>query len=116
VLTAGRQRLAPGLCLRSYAYYCAEAYGISKHITDRALEVSNALSSFEAHKIMDPKMTEEDKEELVEAENILRRMLEMKWIEDQDEDEDEAREEHHMDGRSAMAKLAYVLGKDTEGV
>ena len=59
-------------------------------------------------------MTEEDKEELVEAENILRRMLEMRWIED--EDDDDEREEHNMDGRSAMAKLAYVLGKETEGI
>lgn len=109
------RRLAPGLCLKSYAYYCAEAYGVAKPIADRALEVSNALSSFEAHKIMDPKMTEEDREELQESEEVLRRMLEMKWMDDEEVADDE-REPHFMDGRSAIAKLAYVLGKEYENL
>lgn len=51
---------------------------------------------------MDPEMTEDDEKELVEAEQIVRRLLLVDWDAD-DEDGNPV---------SAMKKLADVLGED----
>ena len=91
-------RLAPGLCLKSYAFICAESYGISPSIVKRAMQVSAALSSFNILEIMDAQMSVEDEKELKESEDIVRRMLQTNW-------ESEAGSSH----QTAMSKLAHVL-------
>lgn len=94
--------MAPGLCLKSYAFHCAESFGIPAKIVDRALEVSTAISLYNIHEIMDPEMTEDDEKELLEAEQIVRRLLQM------DFDASDASEGQV----SSMKKLADILGED----
>ena len=94
--------MAPGLCLKSYAFHCAESFGIPVNIVERALEVSAAISSYNVHEIMDPEMTPEDEKELLEAEQIVRRLLEVDF---------DAPDERG-NPVSAMKKLADVLGED----
>lgn len=96
-------RLAPGLCLKSYAFHCAESFGIATHIVERALAVSTAISSYNVHEIMDPQMTDQEEKDLVEAEQIVRRLLQVDW---QDEFDDEGNQV------STLQKLAEVLGQE----
>lgn len=66
------------------------------------MEVSTAISLYNVHEIMDPQMTEEDEKELLEAEEIVRRLLQVDW-DATDGDGDQI---------SSMKKLADVLGID----
>ena len=73
-------------------------------MVDRAVEVTDALSRFALHEIMDPQLSEKDEAELKEAELVTRRLIEMDWNDEMDDEEDTC----------AMAKLAYVLGEKWE--
>lgn len=95
-------KLAPGLCLNSYATHCAESYGIHPDIIERALHVSNAIATYNMQEILDQQMTAEEYRKIDECEGIVRRMLLMDW-------DDESR------GMTTMQKLAEVLG-ETSGV
>lgn len=97
-------RLAAGLCLKSYAFHCAESFGIPKHIIERAMKVSTALSTFNIIELMDPEMSEADEQELRESEAIVKRVLKTKWLPDEEENEEDL-----MEGKSAMTMLAGVL-------
>lgn len=94
-------RLAPGLCLKSYAFHCAESFGIPQKIVERALEVSTAIATYNIHDIMDPQMTKDDEKELLESEKIVRRLLQTEW--DAQEGGGQI---------SSMKKLADILGED----
>lgn len=98
-------RLAPGLCLKSYAFHCAESYGIAPEIVSRAMAVSKALSSFSMHEIMDPKMSEEDERTLRESEIIARKLLQTRWEDDDEQDEETG------ERKTTMKKLAECLGE-----
>lgn len=58
---------------------------------------------------MDPKMSDEDKEELEQSEEVLKRMLTLTWGDEETIDPD--REPHEMDNRSNIAKLHWCLGR-----
>ena len=99
--------LCPGLCLKSYAFHCAGSYGIAQPIIDRAVTIAQALSTFNMHEIMDPQMRPEDENTLRESENIVRRLLQMSWDDDDEDDIDPTTGRR----RSTMSKLAECLGE-----
>lgn len=73
------RRLAPGLCLKSFAYQCAESYGIPDGVVERAMEVSHALSTFNILSLMDRKMSREEETKLKSDEDTVRRLLQTNW-------------------------------------
>ncbi|KAA1469886.1 hypothetical protein DENSPDRAFT_649174 [Dentipellis sp. KUC8613] len=68
-------RVALGLSTHSHAARCAELYGIPAEIIERAQYVTQLLSDHDIPKLLDEEMTEDERRELAEAEEIGRRFL-----------------------------------------
>ncbi|TFY68394.1 hypothetical protein EVG20_g3567 [Dentipellis fragilis] len=68
-------RVALGLSTHSHAARCAELYGIPAEIIERAQYVSQLLSDHDIPQLLDEEMTDNERRELVEAEEIGRRFL-----------------------------------------
>jgi DNA mismatch repair protein MSH5 len=93
-------RVANGLSLGSHAANCAEICGVPKRMVKRAQYVSQLLVNHELGRLLDEGMNEEERLDLVEAEEVCRRFL--RW-----DLKDEAERE---DGR-VKVKLGHVLGR-----
>ncbi|EGO23820.1 hypothetical protein SERLADRAFT_450137 [Serpula lacrymans var. lacrymans S7.9] len=96
-------RVAPGLSLNSHAAQCAAIFGVPRRIVQRAQYVSQLLSSYELGKLLDEDMTEDERCDLQNAEDICRKFLE--W----DLQSDEATRQFEVKG-----KLAEVLGRELQ--
>ncbi|TFK74858.1 hypothetical protein BDN72DRAFT_832971 [Pluteus cervinus] len=68
-------RVAKGLSLDSHAAKCAEKFGVPPQIVQRARYVSELISSHELGQLLDEEMTEQEKRDLQESEEICRRFL-----------------------------------------
>ncbi|KAJ1306187.1 hypothetical protein OPQ81_010896 [Rhizoctonia solani] len=77
-------KVAPGLCLDSYAAQCATMYGINKSVVERARFVSTILSHNEIGVLLDEDMPQEQKEELEVRAAICQRFIAWKMSVDDD--------------------------------
>ncbi|KAH8923730.1 hypothetical protein BT69DRAFT_1333617 [Atractiella rhizophila] len=77
--------LRPGLALTSHAALCASLFGISQAVLDRATKVTDCINRFALVEILDDTMTEKERDELIEGEEMIRRLLE--WNLDEWEEE-----------------------------
>lgn len=92
-------RVAPGFSLASHAAQCAEIFGVPLRVVERARYVSELISEHELRLLLDEDMTEEERQELADAEAVFKRFLE--WdIEAEDQD--------------VMGRLAEVLGLERQ--
>ncbi|KAI9573599.1 DNA mismatch repair protein MutS [Boletus coccyginus] len=93
-------RVAPGLSLSSHAAQCAAMFGLPRRVVARAQYVSELLVQHELGKLLEEKMTDEERLDLQAAEEVARRFLE--W----DLTSDEA-----VYQTGVKARLAEVLGR-----
>ncbi|KAI0770485.1 DNA mismatch repair protein MutS [Fomes fomentarius] len=68
-------KVAGGYSLHSHAIQCAELFGLPKRVTSRAQYVSELLVRNEVCQLLDEDMTDEERNELEEAEEVCRRFL-----------------------------------------
>ncbi|OCH92840.1 hypothetical protein OBBRIDRAFT_725988 [Obba rivulosa] len=93
-------RVANGLSLDSHAAICAEIFGVPPRIAKRAQYVSQLLSSHELGRLLDEEMTEEERKELEQAEDVCKKFL--AW--------DLDRQLEDREGKSVKEVLAVILG------
>lgn len=92
-------RVAKGFSLDSHAAMCAEIFGIPRRIANRARYVSKLLSTHELGQLLDEEMSEDERKDLEDAEDVCRRFL--AWDLSRDDEK----------GRSVRQVLADVLGR-----
>ncbi|KAK7048433.1 muts 5 [Favolaschia claudopus] len=92
-------RVAEGLSLESHAAKCAEIFGIPSRIVQRAQHVSHLISAHELGKLLDEEMTDQEREDLADAEAVCRRFLHWNLQEEEG---------------SVKARLAEILGRNDE--
>ncbi|RDX49897.1 hypothetical protein OH76DRAFT_495372 [Lentinus brumalis] len=68
-------KVASGYSLHSHAITCAELFGVPKRVTSRAKYVSELLARHEVCQLLDEDMTDRERQELEEAEEICRKFL-----------------------------------------
>jgi len=68
-------KIGRGLSLNSFAAMCAELFGVPRQIVQRAQYVSHLLSIHELGQLLDEEMTEDERVELEEAEEVCRKFL-----------------------------------------
>ncbi|EMD39519.1 hypothetical protein CERSUDRAFT_111843 [Gelatoporia subvermispora B] len=68
-------RVAKGLSFNSHAAVCAEIFGIPQRVARRAQFVSRLLSSHELGRLLDEEMTNVERKELEEAEEVCKNFL-----------------------------------------
>ncbi|KZT18625.1 hypothetical protein NEOLEDRAFT_1159406 [Neolentinus lepideus HHB14362 ss-1] len=68
-------RVAKGLALDSHAAKCAEIFGIPRRIVRRAQYVTHLLSTHSLGKLLDEEMSEQERNDLEDAEAVCRRFL-----------------------------------------
>ncbi|KAI0755181.1 DNA mismatch repair protein MutS [Daedaleopsis nitida] len=68
-------KVAHGYSLHSHAIACAELFGLSKRVTSRAQYVSELLARHEVCQLLDEDMTEKERHELEDAEEVCRKFL-----------------------------------------
>ncbi|KAG7088348.1 hypothetical protein E1B28_012352 [Marasmius oreades] len=90
-------KAAEGLSLESHAAKCAEICGVPTRIIQRAQHVSEMLSNHEITQLLDEEMTDSERLDLENAEDICRRFLAWNIQED--------------DGENVKNKLGLVLGR-----
>ncbi|KAI0947282.1 hypothetical protein AcV7_009742 [Taiwanofungus camphoratus] len=94
-------KVAKGLSLDSHAATCAEIFGIPRRVARRARYVSKLLSMHELGELLDEEMSEAERKELEEAEEVCRRFLAWNLAETGWKDE----------GKDVRQMLAEVLGR-----
>ncbi|RXK37395.1 hypothetical protein M231_05382 [Tremella mesenterica] len=75
-------KLEPSLADTSNAAECALIHGIPQSVVDRARFVTECLSRFELSKLYEEVVTDEQRDELKDAENLMRRFLSWKIKDD----------------------------------
>jgi len=68
-------RVAEGLSLDSHASKCAEIFGISQRVVERAQYVTHLLSAHELGQLLDEELTESETDDLKSAEMVCRRFM-----------------------------------------
>ncbi|KAH9889862.1 DNA mismatch repair protein MutS [Cubamyces lactineus] len=68
-------KVATGYSLHSHAITCAEIFGVPRRVTDRARYVSELLHKHEICQLLDEDMSDGERRELEEAEEVCRRFL-----------------------------------------
>lgn len=68
-------KIAEGICLDSHAAKCASLFGLPIRVVRRAQHVSQLLNRHEVHVLLDEEMTEDEQNDLVDAESVCRRFL-----------------------------------------
>jgi len=96
-------RVERGLWLNSHAAMCAEIFGIPRRIVKRARYVSHLLSIHEWGQLLDEEMSEEERADLEDAEEVCRRLL--AWDFDGMESEDAGED-------SVKVRLGQILGRN----
>ena len=96
-------RVAKGLSLNSHAAKCAEICGVPARMVERAQYVSQLLVTHELDELLDEGMSEVERLDLAEAEEVCRRFL--RW--------DLKAEAKREDGR-VKVKLGHVLGRESD--
>ncbi|KAI0087825.1 muts domain V-domain-containing protein [Irpex rosettiformis] len=68
-------RVAKGLSLNSFAATCAQLFGLPRQVVQRARHVSRLLSTHELGLLLDEDMTDKERVEFEEAEEVCRKFL-----------------------------------------
>ncbi|GAA5933957.1 hypothetical protein JCM10213_008486 [Rhodosporidiobolus nylandii] len=97
-------RLAPGLTISSHAASCALLFGLPTSVVERASYITHLLSTFSLDTLHSEQLTEKEKKEVREGEEVGRRFLE--W------DLDETGE---CETEELRRRLGEVLGVVEEG-
>ncbi|KAH9841446.1 DNA mismatch repair protein MutS [Rhodofomes roseus] len=101
-------RVAKGLSLDSHAAMCAEIFGIPRRVAQRAQYVSRLLATHELGQLLDEEMSDVERRDLEDAEEVCRRFLAWNFARDNDDDDDP-------DPRQDVRRtLAEVLGRQVE--
>ncbi|KIY45215.1 hypothetical protein FISHEDRAFT_67145 [Fistulina hepatica ATCC 64428] len=92
-------RVGRGLSFESHAAQCAEIFGVPEHVVQRARYVSWLISQHELVRLLDEDMSDSERQELHEAEEICRRFLQWNL-------------QSEGNTYDVKAKLAEILGRD----
>ncbi|KAI0688883.1 DNA mismatch repair protein MutS [Earliella scabrosa] len=95
-------KVANGYSLHSHAITCAELFGMPRRITSRAQYVSELLARHEVSKLLDEDMTDRERQELEEAEEVCRRFLAWDFTSRSGRDNEPA----------VRDALAHILGRE----
>lgn len=78
-------RVAPGLATNSQAAQCAALFGLPPQIVRRGQWVTQLLRNRDLNPLLDESMTEEEEQDLLDAEAVCRRYLEWDFTKDENE-------------------------------
>ncbi|KZT73910.1 hypothetical protein DAEQUDRAFT_702916 [Daedalea quercina L-15889] len=77
-------KVAQGLSLNSHAAMCAEIFGIPRRVARRAQYVSQLLATHELGQLLDEEMSDAERRDLEDAEEVCRRFLTWNLVRDGD--------------------------------